>query len=334
MTLLRLVRNGLLFLLLAAVVFAGVTFVMAQRQVTQAEANFPPIGQFVEVDGRQVHYLQMGSGPHVVLLHGAGGNLREFTLGHMETLAERYTVTAFDRPGLGYSDRVPGVATGAFAVEGDPPMDQAAVLRAAAGQLGIENPIVVGHSFGGIVAMAWAIAGLDEDSPVNAAAVVSWAGVLMPWPGELGRYYTGLGSPLGGIIIPVLSAFASNERIVSGIPAIFAPDPMPKDYIAKIGAPLTVRTANFRANVRQVNTLRPHVVEMSARYPDLTVPIEVIHGTADKTVPIQVHPQELIKIAPSANLTPLAGIGHMPHHADPEAAIAAIDRAAERASLP
>ncbi|MEL6642219.1 MAG: alpha/beta hydrolase, partial [Pseudomonadota bacterium] len=280
------------------------------------------------------HYLQMGSGPHVVLLHGAGGNLREFTLGHLDALAQRYTVTAFDRPGLGYSDRVPGVATGALAVEGDPPMDQAAVLRAAATQIGIENPIVVGHSFGGIVAMAWANAGLDEDSPVNASAVVSWAGVLMPWPGELGRYYTFLGSPLGGAVIPILSAYASNERIVSGIPDIFAPDPMPDTYVAQIGAPLTVRTANFRANVRQVNTLRPHVVEMSARYPELTLPIEVIHGTADTTVPIHVHPQELIKIVASANLTTLDGVGHMPHHADPEAAVAAIDRAAQRASLP
>lgn len=333
MTWRRLVRNGLGFLLLAAVVFAGVTYVMAGRQVAQAEADFPPIGQFVEVDGRQVHYLQMGSGPHVVLLHGAGGNLREFTLGHMAALAENYTVTAFDRPGLGYSDRVPGVATGAFAVEGDPPMDQATVLRAAAAKIGIETPIVVGHSFGGIVAMAWADAGLDENSPVNASAVVSWAGVLMPWPGELGRYYTFLGSPLGGVVIPILSAYASNDRIVSGIPDIFAPDPMPEAYVDQIGAPLTVRTVNFRANVQQVNTLRPHVVDMSARYPDLTLPIEVIHGTADTTVPITVHPKELIKIVPSARLTPLEGVGHMPHHADPEAALAAIDRAATRAGL-
>ncbi len=334
MTLLRLVRNALLFLLLAVVASAGVTYVMAGRQVAQAEADFPPIGQFVEVDGRQVHYLQMGSGPHVVLLHGAGGNLREFTLGHMEALAERYTVTAFDRPGLGYSDRVPGVATGALAVDGDPPMAQAAVLRAAAAQIGIESPIVVGHSFGGIVAMAWANAGLDEDSPVNASAVVSWAGVLMPWPGELGRYYTFLGSPLGGLVIPVLSAYASNERITSGIPDIFAPDPMPADYVAKIGAPLTVRTANFRANVRQVNTLRPDVVEMSARYPELTLPIEVIHGTADTTVPINTHPVQLMKIYDNVNLVPLDDVGHMPHHADPEAAIAAIDRAFARVSLP
>ncbi len=336
MTWRRLALNALLVLLVIAAIFAAVTAYLARQQIIEAEARFPPIGAFVDVAGRQVHYIQQGSGPHVVLLHGAGGNLREFTVGPiMDRLAERYTVTVFDRPGLGYSDRVPDIPTGAFAVEGDPPIAQARVLRAAAAQLGIQAPIVVGHSFGGIVAMAWANLGLDTDVPENARAVVSYAGVLMPWPGELGTYYTALGSRIGGaFVIPTLSAYATEERINESIPGIFAPNPVPDDYIAKIGAPLTVRTPNFRANVRQVNTLRPHVVEMSQRYPELTLPIEVIHGTEDDTVPMVVHPQELMKIVDTVNLTPLAGVGHMPHHADPDAAIAAIDRAAARAPLP
>ena len=94
---------------------------------------------------------------------------------------------------------------------------------------------------------------------------------------------------------------------------------------------LAARPDTFRANARQVNTLRPHVVEMEKRYPQLTLPIEIIHGTADTTVPINVHPEQLIKIVPSANLTRLEGIGHQPHQVDEDAAITAIDRAAERA---
>ena len=334
MTWRRLALNGLYLLVALLVLGAGITAFMANRQASAAEAEFPPIGAFVEVDGRQVHYIQQGSGPHVILLHGAGGNLREWTIGMMDRLAQDYTVTAFDRPGLGYTDRTPQVPTGAFATEGDSPVYQALMLRAAAEQLGITDPIVVGHSFGGIVAMAWATVGLESPSPVNASAVVSFAGVLMPWPGDLGSYYTVLGSPLGGaVLIPLAAAWASDERITGGIPDIFAPNPLPDAYIPTIGAPLTVRVENFRANVRQVNTLRPHVVEMLKRYPDLTLPIEIIHGTADDTVPIHVHPQELIKVVDTANLTPLPGVGHMPHHADPDAAVAAINRAAARAGL-
>ncbi|MEL6571118.1 MAG: alpha/beta hydrolase [Pseudomonadota bacterium] len=334
MTWLRLALKFFLYTTAAVAASAVLTGCVSAKRTADAEAAFPPVGQFVEVDGAKVHYVQKGAGPHVVLLHGAGGNLREFTFDLMGRLTDRYTVTAFDRPGLGYTDRLPTVAKGALAVEGDPPMDQAAFLRDAAAQIGIADPIVVGHSFGGIVAMAWANAGLDQDSPVNASAVVSYAGVSMPWPGELGSYYTLNGSRFGGaVIIPLISAFATTDRVENAVASIFAPDPVPDGYIAHIGAPLAVRQETFRANVRQVNTLRPHVVEMSARYPELTLPIEIIHGTADKTVPINVHPEELIKIAPSARLTPLDGIGHMPHHADPEAAVAAIDRAATRAGL-
>ncbi|MEY1555599.1 alpha/beta fold hydrolase [Yoonia sp. R2331] len=327
-------RKALTITALIAGVGAVATEIASSRQSAAAEAAYPPIGQFVDVTGGRVHYVQEGSGPHVILLHGAGGNLREFTFDLMDRLSDRYTVTAFDRPGLGYTDRVPGVDTGAFATEGDPPLAQAAMLREAAAQIGIEDPVVVGHSFGGIVAIAWALQGLDTQSSQDAAAIVSLAGVAMPWPGDLGWYYVYNGSALGGaVLVPLLSAFVPQDRVDSAIVETFAPQQPPAGYAEYIGAPLTIRADSFRANVRQVNTLRPHVVEMAKRYPDLTLPIEILHGSADTTVPPHVHSKEIIKIVPSANLTMLDGIGHMPHQNDPEAAVAAIDRAAVRAGL-
>ena len=334
MTLMKLALKSLIYLAAFLGLGALLTGCVSASRTAKAESAFPPIGQFLEVEGSRVHYIQKGQGPHVVLLHGAGGNVRDFTFDLVDRLADDYTVTAFDRPGMGYTDRVPDVPEGPFATEGDSPIAQADVLRAAATQLGITDPVVVGHSFGGIVAMAWANIGLDEAAPVNASAVVSFAGVLMPWPGDLGTYYTLNGGPIGGaIIIPLISAFAPTSTINDTLAGVFAPDPVPDGYIDYFGAPLAVRQVTFRANVRQVNTLRPHVVEMVNDYPRLTLPIEIIHGTADTTVPIDVHPEQLIKIVPSANLTPLIGRGHMPHHADPEAAVAAIRRAAERAGL-
>ncbi|MFO7806066.1 MAG: alpha/beta hydrolase [Paracoccaceae bacterium] len=315
-------------------VAAVTTGCTASYRAKQAEAAFPPSGQFVEVDGRRVHYVQQGSGPDVILLHGAGGNLRDYTFALIDQLSDRYRVTAFDRPGLGYSDRVPEVETGPFATEGDSPMDQADMLRKAAMQLGVENPVVVGHSFGGIVAYAWANMGLEQDSPVNAAAMVSFAGVAMPWPGGLGAYYTVNGSVFGGLVtIPLIAAFVPPGVVEDAISGTFAPQDAPDGYADHIGAPLTLRPDAFRANVRQVNTLRPHVVEMEKAYPDLTLPIEILHGTADETVPIAVHSERIAGIVPSANLTRLDGVGHMPHHVDQDAAVAAIDRAVARAGL-
>ncbi|MEO1640709.1 MAG: alpha/beta hydrolase [Pseudomonadota bacterium] len=306
----------------------------ASNRAERAEAAFPPLGDFVEVTGGRVHYVQEGEGPDVILLHGAGGNLRDFTFSLMGQLSDRYRVTAFDRPGQGYTDRVPGVATGPFATDGDSPVAQAEMLREAAAALDIKDPIVAGHSFGGIVAMAWATTGLDEARDTDASAVVSFAGVLMPWPGDLGSYYTLNGSALGGaIVVPLISAFAPEDRVEEAIVNTFVPQEPVPGYVDYIGGALALRTDNFRANVRQVNTLRPHVVEMEKLYPQLTLPIEIIHGTADTTVPINVHPEQLIKIVPSANLTPLEGVGHQPHQVDEPAAIAAIDRATARAGL-
>ena len=303
-------------------------------KVQKIETAFPPVGQFVEVTGGKVHYVQDGAGPDVILIHGAGGNLRDFTYDLMGRLTDRYRVTAFDRPGHGYTDRVPGIATGAFASDGDSPTAQANMLREAAQKLGVTDPIVAGHSFGGIVALAWAVGGLDQKTDQDAKGIVSFAGVSMPWPDPLGAYYTVNGSALGGaIVVPVLSAVATDQIVTDAVAGTFAPQTMPDDYAAHLGAPLVLRPDSFRANVRQVNTLRPKVVTLSQRYPELTLPIEILHGTVDTTVPIHVHSREIVKIAPTVRVTELAGVGHQPHHADPEAAVAAIDRAAARAGL-
>jgi pimeloyl-ACP methyl ester carboxylesterase len=208
------------------------------------------------------------------------------------------------------------------------------MLREAATKIGITAPIVAGHSFGGIVAVAWADLGLTEQTPVNASGIVSFAGVLMPWPDGLDPYYTVNASRIGGIaLIPLISAFTPRSIIDNTLDGVFAPDPVPDKYLEHFGAPLAVRQTMFQANVRQVNSLLPHVEDMVTRYPQLTLPIEILHGTADTIVADAVHPQEFVKIVDSANHVTLPGVGHMPHHADPQAAVDAIVRAATRAGL-
>ncbi|SEM42031.1 Pimeloyl-ACP methyl ester carboxylesterase [Loktanella fryxellensis] len=314
---------------------AVLTGCTASQRFQSAEAAFPPIGEFVTVaGGARVHYIQAGSGPDVVLIHGAGGNLRDYKFQLFDRLAENYRVTAFDRPGLGYTDRFPGLPDGPFATAGESPLQQAMMLRDAANQLGVTDPVVVGHSLGGIVTYQWALMGLDEESPVNASAIVSFAGVAMPWPGGLGAYYTINGSAFGGAVtIPLIAAFVPTSTVENVIEGTFAPQAATPGYGEYIGAPLALRPSTFRANVRQVNTMRPHTVEMVKRYPELTLPVEILHGTEDSTVPIDIHSDRIAEIIPTTNLVRMEGIGHMPHHVDPDAAIAAIDRAATRAGL-
>lgn len=320
----RMKLAALSLVVLALIGVAATWMVQANRRVA-AEAANPPSGQLIDVNGVQVHVWIRGEGPDVVLLHGAFGSLRDFTFGLAARLEERYRVIAFDRPGAGYTDHTHPRYARAFAPAGDSPEEQAALLAKAAETLGVENPIVVGHSFGGIVALAWA---LDHDP----AAVVLFGGVSMPWPGDLGPIYQVNGTALGGgLVAPLISAWTPISRLQQSIRGAFGPQSMPEGYDTHIGPYMATRLGAFRATTRQVNTLRPHVVRMSERYGDLTLPIELLHGTADEAVPLRTHAGPFSESVPSAHLTTLDGVGHMPHHIDPEAALAAIDRAAARA---
>jgi pimeloyl-ACP methyl ester carboxylesterase len=316
-------------LLASALALAGCgTFVdrRADLNEAKAEARYPPLGQFVEIDGRQVHVFVEGAGPDLVILHGAGGNLRDYTFDFVDRVKDRYRVIVFDRPGHGWTEQTDQTLDAAFANEADGPEAQAAFLHAAATKLGVRRPIVMGQSFGGSVAMAWA---LNHDP----AAVVMVSGVSHPWPGTLSASYRVGGTSFGGgVVIPVVAAFPPGDTDET-LRGIFAPNPMPDGYATYFGVPLSLRRETLRANSRQVNTLRPHVVRMAERYPDLDLPIEIVHGTEDTIVPLAVHSIPLSERAPGANLIRLEGIGHMPHHSSAEDVVAAIDRAASRAGL-
>ena len=294
---------------------------------TQAEAVArgltPPQGQFVTVDGRQVHAHVSGptDAPAVILLHGASGNLRDFTFDLAPRLATEFRVLAFDRPGLGYSD--------ALGADGGSPAAQARHLAAAARQLGVTRAVVVGHSYGGAVALAWAL-----DMPEQTAAVVSLAGAANPWPGGLGPWYGIASSRLGGAtVVPAIAAFAPRRLADQAVEGIFEPDPVPGGYLDHVGVDLTLRSPVLRINARQVNGLKPHVTAMQARYPGLTLPVEILHGDRDTIVPLAIHSGPLAEALPNARLTVLRGVGHMPHHARPDETVAAIRRAAARAGL-
>jgi pimeloyl-ACP methyl ester carboxylesterase len=286
-----------------------------------AANRYPPTGPLLDIGGTTVHAHVEGSGPTVILIHGASGNSRDFSFDLSRRLADRYRVVAFDRPGLGHTDRLH--------TAGESPQEQARLLDAAAKELGISRAVIVGHSYGGAVALAWAL-----ERPERVAAIVSLAGAANEWEGGLGPWYAIASSQIGGAtVVPLIAALAPRGRAESAIGTIFAPQPVPEGYADYIGVDLTLRPDTIRANARQVNGLKPHIVAMSRRYGEIDVPLEIVHGDQDTIVPLAIHSKPLARQIRGANLTVLEGVGHMPHHAQPGAVVAAIDRAASRAGL-
>lgn len=279
---------------------------------------YPPLGAFVEVEGLDIHYVEAGEGPAVILIHGASGNLRDWTFSMVDRLKGRYRVIAFDRPGFGYSERP--------AEGGHIPATQARILSEAARALGVGRALVVGHSWGGAVAAAW---GLDH--PEQAAGVAIIAGATYPWDGDAGLLYRlGDNAITGGLIGAIARGYIGDDNRDEVIAGIFAPQPAPDGYADYIGIELAVRPATFDANSADLNRLNDVLKEQSKRYPGLAMPIEIVHGTDDDTVYANLHGKALERDAQDAALTLLDGIGHMPHHVAQDEVVAAIDRLAAR----
>ena len=186
-------RKALFSLLLIIATSCGVTDRQAGQTVAEAREAYPPEGRFLEIDGHRVHYVEKGSGPALVLIHGASGNTRDFTFRFVDAVKDRYRVLVFDRPGLGYTDRVSDRYGGPANTRSESPAEQARLLQAAAQQLGAERPIVLGQSYGGAVALAWAL-----ERPDNVAGLVIVSGASQPWPGQLAPQYPIVASSVGG----------------------------------------------------------------------------------------------------------------------------------------
>lgn len=310
---------------ITALALAGGAFSVGARAAAReadAAAAYPASGLLIPVGRGVVHAEQMGQGRDLVLIHGASGNTRDFTFGLAGQLARDFRVTVFDRPGLGWSSDLGD--------EGVDPAAQARTIAQAAGDLGLRSPIVLGQSYGGAVALAWALEAADLLAP---SALVLVSAAAMPWEGGLGLRYDFLSSPLGlATALPLATAFLPESMVQHQIGAIFAPEPVPPGYAAHIGAGLTLRRAVMRANLLQVSGLKPHLARMALHYPGLSLPVEMVHGTMDVIVPPQVHAGPLARLLPDAALDMVEGAGHMPHHTRPERVIAAIHRAADRSA--
>jgi pimeloyl-ACP methyl ester carboxylesterase len=103
----------------------------------------------VTANGLSFHYQQAGNGPDVVLIHGVTGDMSIWLLCQaMGTLAQSFRVTAYDLRGHGYSD-VPR--------DGYTSADQAGDALAIMDALTIDRAMLVGHSFGAVIAMHAAV---------------------------------------------------------------------------------------------------------------------------------------------------------------------------------
>lgn len=288
---------------------------MSIRSETTAAGTLAPPGAFVGADGTRVHYVRLGAGPPVIYIHGAKSSVYDLLLSIGDRLAERHTAVAFDRPGAGFSDR-PHDA-------GNTPQAQAAVLRAAAAELGLERPVLIGHSLGAAVAMAWAM-----DAPTEVAAVVTLGGYLLPLGGLPGWVVNVMRSRATLRAVGRIGrSFVGRPLVDRALRRAFHPGVVPPEY-AELTPAIALDDARLLSDGEDRKSAVAGLRRLQTRYPLLDVPVVVVVGMQDRIVPPAVS-EQVHAMLPRSELVRLPDAGHMPQFTQPDAVLAAIARASE-----
>lgn len=305
---------AILAIVIAVLVAVFLVLVVASKKaVQQAEAEFPPIGEFVTVEKVRLHYLCQGSGKAVVLIHGNTGFIQDFTPEVFNSATQAYRTCAFDRPGHGYSHRPRNEAI--------TPIDQARLLRGALQQLGIETPILVGYSWGGSVALAYALEYPNELSGlVLLGALAFKREPLNPLLEIIAE------TPIiGDLFRAILPVVLGRNLVKQNLTKAFAPDAVPGDYL-RIAQSLWTRPSQTRALTQDNLTINPTLAALSPRYSQIRVPVVIVTGNQDQIVNAQANSLALHQVVTKSELIELPQTGHAIPKTRPQIVIDAIRR--------
>ena len=264
-----------------------------------AEVAIPPQGRFVDLPGGRLHYTDEGAGPAIVMIHGLGGQMGNFTLALAPLLTGTHRVIVIDRPGMGYSDRAPDAPAN--------PRAQAETVAALIDRLGLERPLVVGHSLGGAIALCLAM-----EHPNRTRGLALLAPLTQPPSGPIDAFKgLAITGRVKRFVISWLLAIPMSIRTAPQVlEQVFGPDPIPDDYAVKGGALLGLRPAAFRNTSRDYLASGRDLRWMAGQYDELKVPVRILYGAEDRILEPDLHGRALVAKHPHIGLEVIAG-GHM-----------------------
>jgi pimeloyl-ACP methyl ester carboxylesterase len=304
--------------LLAAGALALGNHLLARR----AERRHPAEGSFITVDGVKLHYSDRGHGSPVVLIHGNAVTGADWNLsGVADLLLRRHRVIIFDRPGYGYSERPRDrVWTAAR---------QAELLYQALQQLGVRRPVVVGHSWGTMVALGLAIRHQAELAGlVLISGYYDWTlrpDVLPPTLGAL--------PVIGDVLCHTISPLIGWLKMPLLKRAMFAPTRVPARFQAGYSTALALRPSQLGAMCEDGALMIPSAIGLRRRYRDLTLPVVILAGKNDRVV-FKERSERLAPRIRGSRLQIVDGTGHMLHYVEPALVARAVEEVSERAAQP
>lgn len=272
---------------------------VTQKTAANAARAVPPRGKFLQISTGRLHYIDKGDGPVVLMIHGLGAQLGNFDTGLADDLARDHRVIAIDRPGMGWSDR-PEDADAS-------PRAQAALVAEVIDALQLDQPLVVGHSLGGAIAMCLAL-----DFPQKIKGLALLAPLTMP-PSAPAEVFDGLKLPsriMRWMVSETIAIPTSIRMADQNMAAIFGPDPVPADYAVAGGGMLGLRPVSFRNTARDYLASGNSLGFMLKGYANLQVPVDILFGRQDQVLNMAEHGEALVAKHPAIKLHVIDG-GHM-----------------------
>jgi pimeloyl-ACP methyl ester carboxylesterase len=285
---------------LAFVAVLGVSLALFTSFIRRrVQAAVPPLGRFMQIGETRLHIVERGSGPPLVLVHGLGAQLRNFTYALLEPLAANFRVICVDRPGCGYSTRPEGVSA---SLPG-----QAATIAKLLAELGLERPIIVGHSYGGALALALAVNHPDSVGGLALLAPLTHAQKEVPAAfRDLVISSRRLRQMIAWTIaIPV--SMMTGQRILD---LVFRPDAVPADFATAAGGLLALRPGQFIAASSDLVNVGEDLPGIEVRYSSIRVPVGILFGRSDGILSYQDHGVAMQSKIPGLILSLVDG-GHM-----------------------
>ena len=308
-------RGWLVPTLIGSAAALGTAALYNLKRARDAEHEHPPIGRFMTIDGVRLHYIERGQGEPLLLIHGNGTMIQDFTSsGVVDRLADRYRVIVVDRPGYGYSSRPRGLWT---------PRAHATLFEKALRRLGVEQVVVLGHSWGTMVAVALAL-----QAPGLVRSLVLASGYYYPTL----RADTFLLAPpaipvLGDVMRYTIAPLVAKAVRPAMIRRVFEPAPVPDRFEREFPKSLMVRPLQLRAAAEDAALMPPSVIELQKHYRDLHLPIVIIAGADDKIADLGRQSGRLHQELPGSEFVVLPGLGHMVHHLAPDQVVRAVELA-------
>lgn len=260
------------------------------------------------------HVQRMGEGPPLLLAHGTGAATHSWRA-LLPLLAQRFDVVAFDLPGHGFTDPLPGSASlaGFAAAVAD-------LLRA----IDVAPALAVGHSAGAAVLLRMTLDGL-----MRPKGVLGINPALLPFRGVAAHVFGPLAKllVLNPLVPRVVSATLDRrgaERMIRNTGSRIEPE----------GVELYARLVSRPSHVAGALAMMANwdLDSLAADLPGLGVPLHQVIGGSDRAVPPE-EAERVRDICPAATVEYLRGLGHLAHEERPELVARSIEAFANRTGV-